>query len=178
MRKIAVSVALIATLIYLTSSTHVPSHEVKAQPVVSNPVDAVKQQTAYVERMDKHDGQWTLAIDPIDWYEGDAATKIFREREPDPEVTEPPDGYYIVNDDRTQQTITLADDATVLMQIYDHGNTADEGATIVPNEPITIEKYAELVGSNNEDGINIKDFPYHLTIENGKVVKIVQQYVP
>ncbi|EFM12462.1 conserved hypothetical protein [Paenibacillus curdlanolyticus YK9] len=177
MRKIAVSVALIATLIYLTTSAHAPSHEAKAQPAVTNPVDAVKQETAYVERMDKQDGQWKMTIDPIDWYEGDAATKIFREREPDPEVTEPPDGYYIVNDDLTQQTITLADNVAVLMQIYDHEN-ADEGATVVPDEPITIEKYSELIGSTKEDGIHIKDFPYHLTIENGKVVKIVQQYVP
>jgi hypothetical protein len=61
------------------------------------------------------------------------------------------------------------------MQIYNRtGNIAE--ADIVWDERITIEKFIELI--NMEDDLQLKNFPYHLTVKDGEIVRIVQQYVP
>jgi len=138
---------------------------------------AAATKTAYVEGIAERDGHYELTVDYIDWYEGDAATAIFRQREPDPEVTEPPDGYYIVNDDPSLATIELPADVQIRMQIYDRSGEKG-GDDIVSDEPITIEQFAELVNSGDESSINVKDFPYHITFTNGQAERIVQQFVP
>lgn len=176
MRKIAISLAIAATLInFATASSRTPDQEAQAQsvPTATSPAE---QKTAYVEGIEQRDGRYVLSVDYMDWYEGEAATAIFREQEPDPEVTEPPDGYYIVNDDTTLQPIELTDDALIQMQIYDRGG--DGPSDIVPDEKVTAAQFAALVNEGDAAAINVKDFPYHLTVEDGKIVRIVQQFIP
>ena len=49
----------------------------------------MKQNNAFVVEQD----------DEIQWYEGKAANVQFRQHEQDAQMTDAPDGYYIVNDD-------------------------------------------------------------------------------
>ncbi|MNV61925.1 hypothetical protein D3C71_1544520 [compost metagenome] len=109
------------------------------------------------------------------WYEGKEAEQAFAQYEPDAGIDGPPDGYYIVNDDEKLQKYPLANDVEVLMQIYDHtGNVED--IDISWNEHISLQKFAQLF--EHTELLDVRDFPYHLTIENGQVTRIVQQYIP
>ncbi|WP_256758118.1 hypothetical protein [Cohnella sp. WQ 127256] len=130
---------------------------------------------AYIDQIYQKNGKIYLNADFIQWYEGEEANKVFREKEQDPEMTEAPDGYYIVNEDTQLQTLEVAADAKVFMQIYNRtGNVAE--ADIVWNEEISVAKLIEEMSEPSE--MNLAEFPYHLEIHDNKVVKITQQYVP
>lgn len=141
-------------------------------PVPSNPDTRV----AFIgEIYDRGDGLFALDADFIEWYEGEDAARVFLEREADSGLDGPPDGYYIVNDDTEVRRLTVAPDAEVYMQIYDRtGNIVE--ADIVWNERIDARRFVSLF----RDGasMNMRDYPYHLTIENGVVTRITQQYIP
>jgi len=132
-------------------------------------------QTVYITGVDRHDGHTYLTVDTIQWYEGEEANKIFREREQDPEMTEAPDGYYIVNDEVDLHTYELAPGADVRMQYYNR--TGDwSTADVHWNEKIDAAKFAGLF--TPQDAELMEGFPYHLTVKDGKIVKVVQQFVP
>ncbi|MMZ68267.1 hypothetical protein D1872_309330 [compost metagenome] len=86
-----------------------------------------------------------------------------------------PDGYYIVNDSKEQEKVEVQADAEVLMQLYDRDGTY-AGADIQWNEPVTLNKFESLY--DNKTIVDLSVFPYHLTVKDGQVVKIVQQYIP
>lgn len=137
--------------------------------------DASNQEAAYINNLEIRDGKVYLQVDPIEWYEGEEANRVFREREQDPEMTEAPDGYYIVNDTEEQSELPVADDAEVLLQIYDHTGRYED-AQISWNQLVDLNKFINIY--KKDDIVDMKWFPFHLTIEDGTVVKIIQQYVP
>lgn len=155
----------------LTAFSFAPTGGREYVPVEKTP----DLETGYIANVQKQNNQYMLSIDPIEWYEGDLAAAKFMEREGDSGLDAPLDGYYIINDDETLQAFPIDDDAEVLMQIYNRtGNIAE--ADIVWDEHISVEKFIGLI--NTEDDLNIMGFPYHLTVKDGKIVRIVQQYIP
>jgi hypothetical protein len=130
---------------------------------------------SYIDQIYQANGQTYVKADFIEWYEGEEANKVFREREQDPEMTEAPDGYYIVNDDTQLQTLPIASNAKIYMQIFNQTGNVVEANTNW-NEEINVAKFVSLLSDNSE--MNMKDYPYHLTIENGVIVKITQQFIP
>lgn len=78
---------------------------------------ASNQEAVYINGLEIRDGKVYLQLDPIEWYEGEEANQVFREREQDPEMTEAPDGYYIVNDTEEQIELPVADDAEVFASV-------------------------------------------------------------
>jgi hypothetical protein len=169
MKKYAL-IAVIA-IACLTAFSFAPTGGREYKPVEQTP----NMETGYIENVQKQNNHYVLSIDQIDWFEGQQAVDKFLELEGDSGLDGPPDGYYIVNDDETLHELPIADDAKVLMQIYNRTGNVNE-ADIVWNEPITVEKFIELLGT--EDDLNIKSFPYHLTVKDGEIVQIVQQYIP
>jgi hypothetical protein len=155
----------------LTQLSFVSASQKDYSPVVQN----TETQTAYINQIVERNGKVTIDADNIQWFEGEQANQKFREIEKDPDMTEAPDGYYIVNDDTTVRTLEVADNATVLMQIYNRTGNIDE-ADIVWNEQITLGKFVDILKDDSE--WDLKDFPYHLIVKNGVVVQIVQQYIP
>ncbi|MOA24511.1 hypothetical protein D3C78_1451900 [compost metagenome] len=129
----------------------------------------------YIDQIQLNAEGGEITADPILWYEGKEAEQAFAKYEPDAGIDGPPDGYYIVNEEEELKHYPLAKDAEVLMQIYDHtGNVED--IDISWNEQISLQKFIQLCGQT--DLLDIRAFPYHLTIENGQVTRIVQQYIP
>ncbi|MHA0858294.1 hypothetical protein [Paenibacillus sp. CMAA1364] len=132
--------------------------------------------TAYLKNIELNDGQFVIHADDVQWYEGEAADKIFLEREPDAADLEgAPDGYYITNDSEQYVTYKVSQNVEVEMQIYDRDGTY-EGMDIIWNEHISFNELQEVF--NNDELMDASQFPFHLTIEDGVVVRIVQQYVP
>lgn len=137
----------------------------------------IQHLTVYIHAIDTISGKTTLTGDEIEWYEGAAADAVFAEREPESaaEIGGAPDGYYIVNDSDSLNTYTVAPDAKVTMQIYDHtGNLED--LDVNWNEALTLEKFIQEFAK--KDVFDLSQSPYHLTIEDGQIVSIVQQYTP
>jgi hypothetical protein len=132
------------------------------------------QETVFINRMDVGDSVY-VEIDPIQWYEGEAANKIFREREGDPEMTEAPDGYYIVNDETDTEEVQIADNAEIVLQLYDKTGRMED-TEINWNEQVTLKTLEKAF--SRSDVLDMTVFPYHITINDGKIVKIVQQYIP
>lgn len=132
-------------------------------------------QTVYITDVENQDGHTYLTTDSIEWYEGAAADEAFREHEQDPDMTEAPDGYYIVNDAVDLRTYELAPDADIRMQIYNRtGDWSDAGT--VWDEKIDASKFASLF--TPDDAEIMEGYPYHVIVEDGQIVKIVQQYIP
>lgn len=132
-------------------------------------------QTVYIKDLQNRDGHTFITADDIEWYEGAAADEAFREHEQDPDMTGAPDGYYIVNDTVDLHTYELAPDADIRMQYYNRtGDWAE--ADIHWDEKIGAPKFVSLFTPDDKD--IMEGFPYHITVRNGQIVKIVQQYVP
>jgi hypothetical protein len=167
-RALGVSVAVIGLLAFI-STAYAGSNSY--QPVVKTP-DMI---TVFINHIDHNNGKVTLQADNIEWYEGKAADKVFLEREKDSGLDGPPDGYYIVNDDKTVKTLEVDPHAVVWMQIYDHtGNLYN--ITTEWNQAVPLAKFEAIFHANSV--LDVSQYPYHLTIKDGKVVKIVQQYIP
>lgn len=126
--------------------------------------------TVFISSIDNHNGQITLVADPIEWYEGEEANRIFAQHDPEgaAEIGGALDGYYIVNDSHEMQTLSVSEQATVLMQLYDP-------YIINWNQSITLQQFVEAFGGT--DSVQ-SGFPYHVTIVDGQVTQIVQQYIP
>lgn len=170
MKRMAFSFVVIALVLFgiLTTANALGRQSIAAHPTVET-------EAAYMTKLSESNGKWYITLDPIEWYEGEAADKALHEHEPDADIDHAPDGYYIVNNSTETKTYEIAPDAAVLMQIYDHDGTND-GVQINWNEPITVSKLGQLYA--NTDILDLSVYPYHITLEDGKVVNIVQQYIP
>lgn len=133
------------------------------------------QEAVFINSIQVENGNVYLNVDPIQWYEGDEADAVFRQREQDPEMTEAPDGYYIVNDEKEQVVLPVKEDAEVQLQLYDHTGRMED-AQIIWNQQVGLEKFLSVY--DKKDIVDMGWFPYHITIEDGKIVKIIQQYTP
>ncbi|WP_410512219.1 hypothetical protein PaeBR_19620 [Paenibacillus sp. BR2-3] len=173
-KKKSVYVFPIAVLLFLSLIT---TASTVGTQVVAESSGKSQTLTVYIHSLSSVNGNGTIATDEIDWYQGADATQIFTEREPEAaaEIGGPPDDYYIVNDSDTLTTYSLADNAAVIMQIYDHtGNLED--LDIQWNEKITLQQFIDEF--NKTDILDLSQLPYHITIQDGVVTSIVQQYIP
>lgn len=131
--------------------------------------------TVYLNAVNLAPDGGSLTGDPIMWYQGEEASATMAEREPEVGIDGPPDGYYIVNDTEEAANYPVSPDAVVLLQIYDRTGQPQD-IEIVADEAVSLHRFGELFPMT--DLLDLSQFPYHLTLENGKVVRIVQQYVP
>lgn len=160
-------------LVVMPSFAQSGSRDVGAEYRPVNPQNEMI--TVYIELMELTADGGQITADPILWYEGQEAEQVFTKYEPDAGIDGPPDGYYIINEDGELASYPLAHDAEVRMQIYDRTGNAED-IDISWDEQISLEKFRALF--DHTDGLDVRDFPYHLTIEDGQITRIVQQYVP
>lgn len=179
MRKLLLCVVLLGVCLIPISVTGVSDQQetVVAETTEAGAADnaALPSSPAYISKISTMDGVTYLTVDYIQFLQGDEANRVFRQQEPDAGIDEAPDGYYILNEDKKMYTLPVADDAQVLMQIYNRSGSWDD-ADIVANEPISIAKLRSLFSGDNLE--MMANFPYYLTVADGKVVRIVQQFIP
>lgn len=172
------SAAIILTLFSLAVFT-VFSTSTSTASATGASKQAVKTQTrtVYIKQMKSADGKVRITVDPIGWYMGKDADLKFKEREPKAykEIGGAPDGYYITNDSKRTVSYPVAANAKVMMQIYDRTGKAED-IDIKWNEHVSLKKFQSIY--RNTKLMDVRAFPYHITIKEGQVIKIVQQYVP
>ncbi|WP_379392718.1 hypothetical protein [Paenibacillus lentus] len=174
MRKwLAVLIPLVLIVVMSSFST---SSSGAAEPGYIPVEQTPDTKVVYIEQLNSlADGKNELTVDEIQWYEGEAAEQAFLKHEPDAGIDGPPDGYYIVNEDHELMSYPIAENAKILMQIYDR--TGDiEDMDIQWDEQVTLEQFKSIL--ENAEWIDVRDFPFHITVKDGTIVQIVQQYIP
>ncbi|MBW7458559.1 hypothetical protein ACFOLF_01060 [Paenibacillus sepulcri] len=167
MRKIML-IAVVAFLM-LTQISFAGDNDYHAVPTNSD------THAAFINQIYQANGKTYVTADYIQWFEGDEANKVFLEHNKDSGLDGAPDGYYILNENDKLRTFEVSGDAIVLMQIYNRTGDVNE-MDINWNEKIDVNKLRAIFADN--DTFDVGGYPFHLTIENNKIVKIVQQYIP
>jgi hypothetical protein len=123
----------------------------------------------FVEKVDPTDG--TLVLDLAYFLTGEAANEAAAEHGDEVPV---PNDYYIVNDNDRLRTLTLADD--VELSLLDWNHCCDE------RFQGDLDSFARAIdeGTFEAGGVvyNGTLSPYWLTVEDGEVVRIEEQYLP
>ncbi|MBW4085816.1 hypothetical protein [Paenibacillus sp. S150] len=139
--------------------------------------DKIQELTVYIHALESKNGHTSMTADQIEWYEGAEADRIFAGRDPEAaaELGGTPDGYYIVNDSDSLTSYPVAGNAAVTMQIFDHTGKLED-LDISWNESITLQKL--ITEFAKTDIIDLSQSPFHITVQDGQVTSIVQQYTP
>jgi hypothetical protein len=106
----------------------------------------------------------TVTFDLIQLLFGDDATKEWVKKHPD-EPDGPPEGYLLVNDNKKLRTIALAADVTV--KVIDLNSNNPSVARPIPLADLP----HHLAGERNAP------LPYWLTVENGQVTIVQEEYL-
>lgn len=144
-------------------------------PTVNVPADGTY--TVFINKIerDTNASHYELTVDPINWYTGEAANVEFNKENPNSGIDGAPDGYYITNEDTQTYHYAVAVNPKVLMQIYDHTGQWQDIDTNW-DEPVSIQKLNAIF--QKPDLLDPTSFPYHITVKDGQVTKIVQQFIP
>jgi hypothetical protein len=109
-------------------------------------------------------GQQTITFDLIQFFTGEAATKAAAE---DGEESPPPNDYYIRNVNPRLRTLPVAADAPITVNVLAAGSTGSSTKDV----PVTLAKLATYFPNSGTP-------PFWITVEQGQVTKIAQQYLP
>ncbi len=108
--------------------------------------------------------QFDLAV----WFESDEADRMAAD---DGEESPRPNGYYIRNLDPSQLLIKVSDEVTVSSIWFNY----DEPELV--SQPITFDQFVQAMSGGTMVPA-MRASPWWITIENGLIVSIDEQYVP
>jgi hypothetical protein len=142
--------------------------EVDAPDVVEDATDLSDgRHPSYLHDVDRS-GR-ALTVDVIQFLTGEAAVNAHHEEHPD-EPDGPPNDYYIVNANPRLRTLEVSPDVTVaLVRLHEGDAELDPG---------TWEELPDYLAINPPDDDRLSWNPYWLTLEDGVVIAIEEQYLP
>jgi len=146
------------------SDAAVPASSVSAP--ASAPVLADGRHAAYLTHLDV--GKKTLSFDKVEFLTGDAAKKAYLKQNPG-ETDGPPNDYLIVNDNRLVRTLPIADAATI--------EIVDTSSGSLSSKKITLSALPAYFAAE-KGGKYIWHDPFWLTVKNGQIRKIEEQFLP
>jgi hypothetical protein len=134
-----------------------------ATPTTSEPVVlADGRHPVYLKTVDPD--QQTITFDLIQFFTGEAATKAAAE---DGEESPPPNDYYIRNVNSRLRTLPVRSDAPLTVNVL----AAQSTGSSTKDVSVTLD---ELAGYFPNSGTA----PFWITVEQGQVTKIAQQFLP
>jgi|SRR5215470_1040917 len=110
----------------------------------------------------------SVKFDLIQFLTGDEAVAAYHRDHPD-EPDGPPDGFYIINDNPKLRRLPVADDVTVTV--------LDWNAGFQPKVVAFADLPAELA-ARGIPGKNLGANPFWLTVDDGTITAIEEQYLP
>jgi hypothetical protein len=145
-----------------TATTSAPASTAGA-PTTSEPVVlADGRHPVYLKSVDP--GQPSITFDLIQFFTGDAATKAAAE---DHEESPPPNDYYIRNVNPRLRTLPVREDTPITVNVL----AAQSTGSATKNVSVTLAKLATYFPNSGTP-------PFWITVEQGQVTKIAQQYLP
>ena len=145
-----------------TATTAAPAPTVSA-PTTSEPVVfADGRHPVYLKTVEPD--RQTITFDLIQFFTGDAATKAAAE---DGEESPPPNDYYIRNVNPRLRTLPVAADAPITVNVL----AAQTTGSATKDVSVTLAKLASYFPNSGTP-------PFWITVEQGQVTRIAQQYLP
>lgn len=135
---------------------------------ITKPVAPVTlKQFAFVKKIAKSGSKYTLTVDYAEYLTGTAAAKAAKAHG---DESPPPNDYYIVNDNKVLRKLPVKVGATVTLNDKADGTSDPNGYTA------TMSQWAALMSGPQSD--RFQAVGYWLTITDGVVVHVAQQWVP
>jgi hypothetical protein len=129
----------------------------------------------FIRHLDQEAGSVYISFDQAEWFSGPQAEKAILEDGlcSDPEHgCEPPNGFYIRNQDDETVAFQVSDQVDILMQTLSHRPDGSYNS----DERIDLDRFRQAVRCACTSHLRL--VPYWITLENGVVVTIREQYVP
>jgi hypothetical protein len=145
-----------------TATTAAPAPTVSV-PTPSEPVVLANGRHPVYLKTVEPDRQ-TITFDLIQFFTGDAATKAAAE---DGEESPPPNDYYIRNVNPRLRTLPVAADAPITVNVL----AAQSTGSATKDVSVTLAKLASYFPNSGTP-------PFWITVEQGQVTTIAQQYLP
>jgi hypothetical protein len=140
-----------------------PTSTTGGGPTTSEPVVlADGRHPVYLKTVDPD--RRTITFDLIQFFTGDAATKAAAE---DHKESPPPNDYYIRNVNPRLRTLPVRADAPITVNVL----AAQSTGSATKDVSVTLAKLATYFPNRGTP-------PFWITVEQGEVVKIAQQYLP
>jgi hypothetical protein len=115
----------------------------------------------YIARI--HTGRRTVTVDLIQFHEGEDA---IREAAEDGEESPPPDDYYIRNVNPRLRTLPVRAGAPITVNTL----AADETGSATRDVRVSLHTLEELLHRHSS--------PFWITVSNGRVTRIAEQFIP
>jgi hypothetical protein len=128
---------------------------------------------AFADQVVQHTEPLSLRFDLAILLTGDEANRYAADHGMEVPV---PNDNIIVNENPKLRLMPLADDVEIDVIAY-----GDCGPACGPNETLTVDEFANLIALDEPlaDGVHVgRSAPYWLTIRDGTIVKIEEQYQP
>ncbi len=136
----------------------------------ASPVLADGRSAAYLTVLDIP--HRSITFDLIEFLTGDAAKKAWQKANPGSGDDGPDDDYYIVNDNPKLRTLPVAANVTVSVLQNDGGSPQTATITLA-----ALPGYLAKAKPDTTDH-KLSYNPWWLTVQNGQIVKIEEQFVP
>lgn len=152
----------------LASKTAEPSVPASSAPATSTPAASLPtRQFAYVNRVTSLKGAISLSADYAQFLTGDAAVKAAAAA-----GDEAPNDYFIVNDSKKLRELPVSPSATVRLTMRPDGSSEPDGFAS------SLAAFTGFFLKPTADNEGIRISPFWLTIKDGTVISIEQQYLP
>lgn len=112
----------------------------------------------------------TITLDLVQFLTGDEAKRVYAEDHPE-DPNGPPNDYYIVNDNPRLRTLPVVPGAAVTVAWLEPGSL---GAETISFEELPDYFAQDIVPSDPYLWYD----PFWLTVEDGRVVSVAEQYIP
>lgn len=129
----------------------------------------------FIRHLDEEDGSVYISFDQAEWFDSPQAEKAIQEDGlcADPEHgCEPPNGFYIRNLDDETVAFQVSNQVVILMQTLSHRSDGSYNS----DERIDLNRFRQAVRCACTTHLRL--VPYWITLDNGVVVTIREQYVP
>ena len=173
---IARSEAEMATSMEELGPVQIPAHEITfnrsgGQATAPSEIERI----GYIRGLWEQDGQHRIAFDQAEWLTGEEAATAMREdglcTSTDQEC-QPPNSFYVRNHDDTLVAYPLSNKVSVTMQTLSH----DHDGSFKSGEAIDLERFRRL--SCEDSTSHLHSVPYWITLHDGLVTRIREQYIP
>jgi hypothetical protein len=145
------------------AATTAPPTPTAAAPTTTEPVVlADGRHPVYLKTVDP--GQQTITFDLIQFFTGAAATKAAAE---DNKESPPPNDYYIRNVNPRLRTLPVGADAPITVNVLAAASTGSSTKDV----SVTLAELATYFPNSGTA-------PFWITVEQGQVTKIAQQFLP
>ena len=129
----------------------------------------------FIKDLDEKAGSVYISFDQAEWFDGPQAEKAIREDGlcADPEHgCEPPNGFYIRNQDDEMDAFPVSEQVVIVMQTLSHIPDGSYNS----DERIDLDRFRQAFRCACTSHLRL--VPYWITLDNGVVMTIREQYVP